>query len=213
MKRNGAVMSYIVRPMGADDIPQVTAIDREAFPTMWPPMNYHRELENNLAHYFVIVEDEGARPEYGPPALADGLANRVREWFSPHHNDKGKPEKVIGFAGFWMMAGEAHIISLAVKREFRRHGFGKLLLIELVIEAVKREAEIVTLEVRVSNYEAQRLYLQYGFISKGVRRAYYTDNREDALIMTLDDVNSTQCVDKFNAARGILKFAGLKRTD
>ena len=81
------------------------------------------------------------------------------------------------------------------------------------VERSTRTGREAGLEVRVSNYEAQRLYLQYGFISKGVRRAYYTDNREDALIMTLDDVNSTECVDKFNAARGILKFAGLKRTD
>ncbi len=194
-------MPYTVRPMGRDDIVQVTAIDREAFPTMWPPMNYTRELENQLAHYLVVVETVTLDVEVTPAVEHGGLAHRVKDWLAPHHEDSNRHEKIIGFTGFWMMAGEAHIISLAVKREFRRRGLGKLLLIELVTEAVKKQAEIVTLEVRVSNYEAQRLYLQYGFISKGVRRAYYTDNREDALIMTLDDADSAECLVRFETAR------------
>ncbi|APV44290.1 ribosomal-protein-alanine N-acetyltransferase [Dehalogenimonas formicexedens] len=201
-------MQYIVRPMTQEDVPQVTAIDREAFPTMWPPMNYQRELENHLAHYIVVAEESDKTSE--PPTTKieanTGLAHKVVEWLTPHKAGPEPPQKIVGFAGFWMMAGEAHIISLAVKKEFRRRGFGKLLLVELVRAAVKIEAEIVTLEVRVSNYEAQRLYLQYGFIGKGVRRAYYTDNREDALIMTLDDADSSQCVAKFEEWRNSLKF-------
>ena len=200
-------MPYIVRPMNQDDIPQVTAIDRDAFPTMWPPMNYQRELDNHLAHYIVIAEEIEQNGEHTARVEPEGgLTHKVIEWLTPHKQTKEQPQKIVGFAGFWMMAGEAHIISLAVKKEFRRQGFGKLLLIELVRSAVKLEAEIVTLEVRVSNYEAQRLYLQYGFISKGVRRAYYTDNREDALIMTLDDADSQDCIAKFTQARETLNF-------
>lgn len=199
-------MPYTVRPMGRDDITQVTAIDREAFPTMWPPMNYHRELENQLAFYLVI--------ESSPPQQIEGL--EVSQDPRPSHwlinkiarpSVKNHSEKIVGFAGFWMMAGEAHIISLAVKKEYRRRGLGQLLLINTVIEAIKRAAEIVTLEVRVSNYEAQSLYFKYGFISKGVRRAYYTDNREDALIMTLDNVNSHECSQRFDTARRMLGTA------
>jgi len=201
-------MPYIVRPMCRDDIAQVTTIDREAFPTMWPPMNYHRELENRLAYYFVVVEGDGALAETPAPAEGGGFAHWVKERLTPHHDGHQRPERVIGFAGFWMMAGEAHIISLAVKREYRRRGLGKLILIELVMEAIKREAEIVTLEVRVSNYEAQSLYLKHGFIGKGVRRAYYTDNREDALIMTLDGACSPECAEKYEAARKALIISG-----
>jgi ribosomal-protein-alanine N-acetyltransferase len=194
--------------MCRDDIAQVTAIDREAFPSMWPPMDYGRELENRLAHYLVVIESPSSAAYTVATTEAGGLASRVKEWFSPHHGGNGRLEKIVGFAGFWMMAGEAHIISLAVKREFRRRGLGKLLLIELVHAAVKRDAEIVTLEVRVSNYEAQRLYLQYGFIGKGVRRAYYTDNREDALIMTLDDADSPECSARLESARRLIKLEG-----
>ena len=200
-------MAHIVRPMNQDDVAQVTAIDRDAFPTMWPPMNYQRELDNHLAHYIVIAEEiEQSEEHIDRVEPEGGLTHKVIEWLTPHKQGKEHPQKIVGFAGFWMMAGEAHIISLAVKKEFRRHGFGKLLLIEVVRSAVKLEAEIVTLEVRISNYEAQRLYLQYGFVGKGVRRAYYTDNREDALIMTLDAADSQDNVTKFDQARQILKF-------
>jgi [ribosomal protein S18]-alanine N-acetyltransferase len=200
-------MRYIVRPMTPEDVPQVTAIDREAFPTMWPPMNYQRELDNHLAHYIVIAENPVQTEEPASKTESNtGLTHKVIEWLTPHKPTLEQTQKIVGFAGFWMMAGEAHIISLAVKQEFRRQGFGKLLLIELVRAAVKLEAEIVTLEVRVSNFEAQRLYLQYGFVGKGVRRAYYTDNREDALIMTLDEADSKECVANFEKHRTSLKY-------
>ncbi len=199
------MMSYVVRPMGRQDVAQVTDIDREAFPTMWPPMNYHRELENQLACYLVLT-GEAALPGTEDAVPTDtGLAQRVKRWLSPHDEHQGK---IIGFAGFWIMAGESHIISLAVKKEHRRQGLGQLLLMEIIEEAIKRHSENVTLEVRVSNYEAQHLYLKHGFVGKGVRRAYYTDNREDALILTLDDVASAECRNKLDAARAAMGIEG-----
>ncbi|MEN8614093.1 ribosomal protein S18-alanine N-acetyltransferase [Dehalogenimonas sp. THU2] len=197
-------MPYTVRPMCREDIVQVTAIDREAFPTMWPPMNYQRELENRLAYYIVVVENPTPSPDESPEPESVGLARRVRDWLAPGHDNHH--DKIIGFAGFWIMAGESHIISLAVKRECRCRGLGQLLLLALIEEAVKRESETVTLEVRVSNYEAQRMYLKHGFIGKGVRRAYYTDNREDALIMTLDDAASPECCSRVIEARKALSL-------
>ena len=199
------MMPYILRQMCRDDIAQVTAIDREAFPAMWPPMNYQRELDNLLAHYIVAVENIPAPQDEENISENTGLPGRVKKWLMPDHgsNHKGK---IIGFAGFWVMASEAHIISLAVKGEYRRQGLGQLLLLALMDEAVKQQSECITLEVRVSNYEAQRLYLKYGFVGKGVRRAYYTDNREDALIMTLDNAASPECCAKIAAARQLLQL-------
>ncbi|MEL7562152.1 ribosomal protein S18-alanine N-acetyltransferase [Dehalogenimonas sp. 4OHTPN] len=197
-------MLYKVRPMSRDDVTQVTAIDREAFPTMWPPINYHRELENQMAFYIVAVysppQGNGTMVFPPDPKPFNWLKNKLSR-----HDVTGPVETIAGFAGFWMMAGEAHIISLAVKKEHRRRGLGNLLLVNVVIEAIQRDAEIVTLEVRTSNFEAQNLYFKHGFISKGVRRAYYTDNREDALIMTLDNVNSQDCSQRFDSARRALE--------
>lgn len=91
--------------------------------------------------------------------------------------------KVVGYAGMWIILDEAHITNIAVHPDFRRCGIGELLLDTLIKEAVKLGAERMTLEVRISNIPAQRLYEKKGFVRSGIRKGYYTDNREDAIIM------------------------------
>jgi ribosomal-protein-alanine N-acetyltransferase len=88
------------------------------------------------------------------------------------------------------MVDEAHIVAIATHPEYRRRGIGERLLSRALELAREREARAVTLEVRVSNLPAQRLYEKFGFRRVGVRRRYYTDTGEDAIIMTtppLDD--------------------------
>ncbi|MBN1862864.1 MAG: ribosomal protein S18-alanine N-acetyltransferase [Dehalococcoidales bacterium] len=163
-------MPYRVRPMCHEDLSQVTDIDQEAFPTMWPPANYRRELGTRLAHYIVaheVVSDEGS------PVTVTG---RVRN--------------IVGFAGFWMMANEAHITNIAVRKSHRRRGIGELLLISMIELALELGANLLTLEVRASNIAAQGLYRKYGLNQLHIRRGYYTDNRENALVLAVDDITS-----------------------
>jgi [ribosomal protein S18]-alanine N-acetyltransferase len=94
--------------------------------------------------------------------------------------------KLLGYSGFWLVPDEAHITTLAVHPDYRRLYIGEKLLIHDVIQARKVGADFVTLEVRVSNDSAQRLYGKYGFRSLGVRPNYYQDNDEDALILWTD---------------------------
>ena len=82
------------------------------------------------------------------------------------------------------MVDEAHIVSIGVRTEYRGLGLGELLLLAAIEQAIEYELRHVTLEVRVSNHVAQNLYKKYGFTERGLRKGYYTDNREDALIMT-----------------------------
>jgi ribosomal-protein-alanine N-acetyltransferase len=91
---------------------------------------------------------------------------------------------VVGFGGMWMMVDEAHITTFAVSRAWRRQGVGERLLTALLDYAIARHASEATLEVRPSNHPARRLYEKYGFELVGVRPRYYTDDNEDALIMT-----------------------------
>ncbi|MEW6623665.1 MAG: ribosomal protein S18-alanine N-acetyltransferase [Bacillota bacterium] len=93
---------------------------------------------------------------------------------------------VVGYAGMWIIFDEAHITNIAVHPEFRGLKYGKRLTAELMIQAVKLGAKRITLEVRVSNVIAQKLYESMGFASVGIRKKYYTDNNEDALIMWKD---------------------------
>ena len=157
-----------LRLMKQEDVPQVTAIDREAFPTLWPPANYEREMKNGLAHYIVAGDEEG---------------------------------NIIGFAGLWLLVDEAHITNIAVWEKHRRQGIGERLLIAIIELAIELGANIITLEVRASNSKAQKLYAKYGFVRVGLRRGYYTDNREDAVLMSVEDVKSAEVKQKLEGLK------------
>lgn len=91
--------------------------------------------------------------------------------------------KIVGYAGLWKVFDEGHITNIAVHPEFRGNGIGSILM-EKLIELAKTEGVTsMTLEVRRSNLAAQKLYAKYGFLPGGVRKAYYADNGEDAIIM------------------------------
>lgn len=90
---------------------------------------------------------------------------------------------VCGYAGMWLIVDEGHITNLAVHPDYRRRGIGRLLLKSLIQAGKKRGLRRLTLEVRKSNLAAQKLYMEFGFATVGVRPRYYLDNHEDALIM------------------------------
>jgi ribosomal-protein-alanine N-acetyltransferase len=95
-------------------------------------------------------------------------------------------DRVVAYAGLWLMVDEAHITTFAVLPAYRRRGCGGRLLCELLDLAVALGATVATLEVRLSNTAARRLYQRFGFRPVGVRPRYYSDNGEDALIMTTE---------------------------
>jgi len=174
-----------------EDIPQVTDIDREAFPTMLPYPNYWRELENKLAHY-IVASNKSPAAKQGKDSR--GFITRLRQFFHPtlpQHKPKPPDAKhVVGFAGFWLLVGEAHIINIAVREQYRQQGIGELLLISVIELTTELNASAITLEVRASNTTAQNLYRKYGFVEVGMRRGYYSDNKEDAILMTAGDIKS-----------------------
>jgi ribosomal-protein-alanine N-acetyltransferase len=95
-------------------------------------------------------------------------------------------DRIVGFAGTWLLVDEAHVTTFATRASWRRQGIGERLLIALLDMARARGANEATLEVRPTNMAARRLYEKFGFKVVGVRPRYYTDNNEDALIMTTE---------------------------
>ena len=91
--------------------------------------------------------------------------------------------EVIGYAGMWHVVNEGHITNIAVREDKRRMGVGDALARALIGEAERREMTGLTLEVRISNTRAQRLYAKHGFKVEGFRKNYYADTHEDAIIM------------------------------
>ncbi|GMA50380.1 ribosomal-protein-alanine acetyltransferase [Alicyclobacillus contaminans] len=97
-----------------------------------------------------------------------------------------KDDRVIGYAGIWLIVDEGHVTNIAVHPDFRGRRLGEMLLRALMAECMQRGIRRMTLEVRVSNTVAQNLYRKLGFVGVGERKGYYTDNNEDALIMWAD---------------------------
>lgn len=170
--------------MTLDDIPEVMAIEKTAFPMPWPELAYRHEILENPNGYFAVVRAQmpGApahdrRNDSAGRSLIERLVGR----------SVASLRKVIGFAGLWMLVDEGHVSTIATHNEWRGRGVGELLLVTLLREAQRRKAIFATLEVRVSNSVARRLYIKYGFTEVGRRKRYYQDNGEDALIMTVQN--------------------------
>jgi ribosomal-protein-alanine N-acetyltransferase len=94
--------------------------------------------------------------------------------------------RIIGYSGVWLIVDEAHVTNIAVDPDFQGKHLGEQILRTVMAQSSVRGMERITLEVRVSNTPAKNLYLKLGFKGVGIRKGYYTDNREDALIMWAD---------------------------
>ena len=191
-------MPFAVRPLTDQDVPQSVQIERDAFPTLLPPTSFHRELRNRRASYLVAwrpneVSQNGLRPARsagadrvsGTNALMGSILKGARQIMSSRSDGASF---IAGFLGAWYMDDQAHIVSVGVRSACRGCGIGELLLIGAIEQAMVRSFQAVTLEVRPSNGVATNLYRKYGFTERGIRKAYYADNREDAVIMTTDPI-------------------------
>jgi [ribosomal protein S18]-alanine N-acetyltransferase len=176
---------YNIRFMRKEDLSQVAQIDKEAFPTQWPPTNYRSELQNNLARYLVVYEKGVETETLKKPEENGPIITALKRLFGKDTVSRAREtDIVVGFVGGWIMADELHITEIAVRGDRRGRGIGRLMLISIIEIGIQLKATLGTLEVRVSNTTAQKLYEQFGFAKVGVRKAYYTDNKEDAIIMT-----------------------------
>jgi len=166
-----------IRPMEPGDIPQVMDIERQSFPTMWPQTVYQRELKNKTARYLVA---------YQPAEEGEVMRRFLGGLPAPTSR-----ERILGMVGVWCMMGEGHIVTIAVGEEYRRCSIGEVLLVAALEEAREAAQDVVTLEYRISNQAARALYAKYGFSQVGVRARYYSDNHEDAVLMTTPPLRSS----------------------
>jgi len=191
---------YYVQAMHLDDVPEVSRVERECFSNPWPQSAYRRELRNPGNNYYIVLrqrssarDERQTRHERGPL----GLLPFVRRPESASR--AGDP--IVGFSGMWVLFDEAHVTTIGVSPERRGRGLGEVLLVDLIDEAIRRGAEWLTLEVRVSNLTAQGLYEKYGFTRQGVPRRYYSGNGEDAYIMWSPSIRSREFRDRFAQLR------------
>lgn len=156
----------------------------------------------NLGDLPEVVEIERLSFSAPWPAYAfehELTANRLARYVVARLDDR-----VVGFAGIWLMVDEAHITTFGVHPDTRRSGVGRQLLLRLFDLALELGATRMTLEVRVSNTAAQALYASLGFRVAGRRPAYYSDDREDAFIMTTPELATPAMSSVVSAARARL---------
>ncbi len=203
---------FLVRRMRLSDVPQVLEVERQSFPSMWPSTAFRRELQQNrLAHYIVIGEANPAaaahadqrQPDPGPISRFLGEIKHILTGDDPANlpPPEERAELITGFIGLWMLPHEVHIITIAVRDSHRRQGIGEMLLIAALDLAREKTQPLVTLEVRVSNDAAIRLYEKYGFERVGRRPRYYSDNHEDANILTANAVTTSDYADRLARLR------------
>lgn len=159
-QRVASTFPFVLDRLREQDIPAIMAIEEQSFSLPWTPGIYRYELRHNrYGHYLAIRCSE---PELPPLA---------------------------GYAGAWLYLPEAHISTIAIHPDLRGLHLGAWLLAALLVSATQEGALEATLEVRVSNRVAQRLYLSFGFRVVGQRYRYYSDNLEDAYIMSLQPLD------------------------
>ncbi len=139
-----------------------------------------------------VIEQASFRTPWPAYAFRQELeTNRLARYLVARVGDE-----VVAYAGVWLMVDEAHITTFAVLPSWRRQGVGGSLMVELMRVATEVGARVATLEVRISNAAARGLYGRFGFRPAGVRPRYYSDNGEDALIMTTDDLASDDMIER-----------------
>ncbi|MBM3941432.1 MAG: ribosomal-protein-alanine N-acetyltransferase [SAR202 cluster bacterium] len=200
-------MEVTVRRLRVEDIDAVVEIEREAFSPTWVGTPFKRELSNRYAKYLMASCREAPAPDRAASVAPAPVKPKPWGWLARWFGGKkgnghaAAPTRdsssVAGYVGIWFQGDEAHITEIAVRERLRGQGIGELLLIGSVRAAVQEGSGVLTLEVRVSNFIAQRLYEKYGFKAVGTRKAYYADNREDATIMTTSPIHSPEYQKKF----------------
>jgi ribosomal-protein-alanine N-acetyltransferase len=184
---NAAAPLYRLDPMTLDDVPAVGRVERKCFPNPWPASAYRRELQDQKQNHYIVLRalSPGSSDANDETTQARSVPRRSLlpiHLGRKHEGDPVSPQ-IIGFAGMWQSFDEAHVTTIGVDPAYRGQSLGELLLLSMFDAALARGANWLTLEVRVSNEPAQALYRKYGFMVHGVRKRYYSDNNEDALIM------------------------------
>lgn len=199
-------MFYFIDSMTEADISAAQAIERDSGNLCWSETLYRRELSDPTTSRYLVAGMSSTLPpprsQQQHPHLLRGL---LPCFFVPtDHESQPSRYAIVGYAGLWLAVDEGHITTITVAPSWRGRGIGELLLCGLIDQAIDLHAAMLTLEVRISNHVAQRLYLKYGFRPAGKRPRYYTDNNEDALIMWTERITGPEYQQRLTRLRAEL---------
>jgi len=136
---------------------------------------------------------------------ADSFYSELNNKIAKYYTALSTENIPLGYLGAWHIVDEAHITSIGVNPDFFRHHIGEALIVKMLEDCYNNFIKYITLEVRVSNLPAIKLYEKYGFKSLGTRKGYYQDNNEDALIMWTENIFSDEYKALYNKRVNDLK--------
>ncbi|KXZ39083.1 [SSU ribosomal protein S18P]-alanine acetyltransferase [Alkalithermobacter thermoalcaliphilus JW-YL-7 = DSM 7308] len=140
-----------------------------------------RDLKESDIDDLVEIEKLSFSVPWTKSAFIKELSNKLAKYVVIEHN-----KKVIAYGGIWLIVDEGHITNIAVHPDYLGKGLGNIIVESLIEKCRENKVLSMTLEVRKSNLVAQNLYKKYGFKPVGIRPEYYSDNKEDAVIMWKD---------------------------
>jgi [ribosomal protein S18]-alanine N-acetyltransferase len=161
------------------------AVARERGRYFLPNLEITRMRRRHLRRVLSIEGRVYPRPWSASLFLAELSQRSARSYLVARHGSE-----VVGYAGMMFTGTEAHVTNIAVDPDFHGYKVGSRLLVALITEALARGVQAISLEVRVSNRIAQSMYEKFGFAAKGVRKGYYIETNEDALVMVVEDAAS-----------------------
>lgn len=161
--------------------------DRLSIATMTPP-DISAVVRIERASFSTVWPSDAFFNELSTNKLAHYFVGRV-------------DDRIVAYGGIWVILEDSHVTTLAVDPDYRGKRFGEVMLLRLVDEALDRGAAWMTLEVRESNAVAQRLYRKYGFTTVTMRRGYYSDDNESALVMWAGNLRSELYRNRLNVLR------------
>jgi ribosomal-protein-alanine N-acetyltransferase len=164
----------------------VSALARRPDPGPAPEVELARMRRRHLRRVLSIEARVYPRPWSASLFLAELSQRGSRTYLVARHDSE-----VVGYAGMMFMGREAHVTNVAVDPDFHGRKVGTRLLLALATEAIAKGCDTLSLEVRVSNSVAQALYEKFGFSVAGIRRGYYIETNEDALVMVVRGADST----------------------
>jgi ribosomal-protein-alanine N-acetyltransferase len=149
--------------------------------------------KNDIKQVMEIESVSFGNFHWKPEAFTAEMENNIGQYFIAEDEHKN----LLGYCGFWLIMEEAHITTIAVQPTLRKQGIGEKLLQKMIDAGYEKGVKWFTLEVRAGNIAAQNLYYKYNFKSLGLRRKYYQDNDEDAMIMWTENIWSESFKNRF----------------
>ncbi|MCD8378371.1 MAG: ribosomal protein S18-alanine N-acetyltransferase [Candidatus Gastranaerophilales bacterium] len=149
--------------------------------------------KEDISQVAEIASDAYGRHHWSKEAFYTELDNKIAKYYAA----RIPTGEIAGYAGSWHIVDEAHITTIAVCKNRQRQHIAECLIVKLLEDCYNNYIKYITLEVRVSNIPAIKLYEKYGFKSLGTRKGYYQDNNEDALIMWTENIFSEEYKEMF----------------